>query len=103
MTTQRETDSEKPALNPALVAAAAILLIIVLVGLGKHFLAGSSGPTMAQKLDLDKQTIPAWVQQDAKQCQGDIAKLSPEEQAKLRAAYPGQAAVAILGAAYANQ
>jgi len=102
MTLQGGNDSEKPALNPAIIAAAAILLIIVLVGIGKHFLTGSS-PSMAQKLDLDKHPIPDWVIQDARQCQGDIARLSPEEQAKVRAAYPGQGAVAIISAAYANQ
>src|SRR4051812_33119323 len=102
MTTQRGDDAEKPQLRLAVIVAAVVLTVAVLFGIGRQYM-GPSNPSLALELDLDKNPIPARVVQDARQCEGDIAKLSPDEQQKIRAAYPGEGARIIISAAYATQ
>ena len=101
MATQSQKQSG-PQTSTVLLVAAIVALLAFAVLVGRHYLVGSS-PSLAQEMDLDKHPIPAWVTQDAKQCEGDITKLGPQEQQKLQTAYPGQSARLIITAAYSVQ
>jgi uncharacterized membrane protein len=100
MDIQSMGDSEKRQL--ALLVAVIVVAVVVIIGFGRRYVASQS-PSLAQELDLDKHPIPSWVSDDARQCNGDITKLSPAEQQKVYAAYPGQGGRIIIGAAYQMQ
>lgn len=101
MPVSNPAQSDKPQVSLIVAAVAVVLAIAIVIGVGHHYLAPSS-PSLAQQLDLNKHPIPAWVTQDAQQCQGDITKLRPQEQQKIAQAYPGQGARIIVMAAYAQ-
>jgi len=109
LTAQQGTTLNKPKAGnkpqPGSSVVIAVLIAVILVGvvmLGRHFLAPQT-PTIAQQMDLDKHPIPGWITGYAEKCQGDMSKLSAEEQQKVQAAYPGQGARVIIMAAYANK
>jgi hypothetical protein len=92
---------KKTQISPIVIAATILIALAVVIGIGYHALIPAT-PSLSQQLDLDKHPIPAWVTQDARQCQGDINKLSPQEQQKIAASYPGQGGRIIVMAAYAQ-
>jgi hypothetical protein len=102
MAARSERQINMPQLSNVVLVVAIVLVIAIVIGLGRHYLA-PSGPTVAQELDLDKHPIPAWVTSDAQQCKGNLYALSPQEQRKVEAAYPGQGARIIITAAYSLQ
>lgn len=93
--------SVKSGVSPLVALVAIVIAVAIVIGIGHHVLAPSS-PSLSQQLDLDKHPIPAWVTQDARQCRGDITQLSPAEQQKIAASYPGQGGRIIVMAAYAQ-
>src|SRR6187402_7777 len=93
----------KPKNGSSIVIIVLIVAIVAgMVALGYHLLAPQT-PSIAQQMDLDKHPIPDWVANDAEKCQGDLSKLSAEEQQKVQAAYPGQGARVIIMAAYSSK
>lgn len=100
------TENPDPSNNQKMMmigSIAAIVAAITAVGwIAKNSL-GESQPGAAQKMELDKKPIPEWVRQYAVQCQGDITKLSPADQQKIQATYPGQSARIVVMVAYKSR
>lgn len=97
---QNQSNNQKLMMIGSVIA---IIVAIVAVGwLAKNSL-GESGPSAAQKMELDQKPIPDWVSQYAVQCKGDITKLSAEDQQKVQEKYPGQSGRIIIMVAYKSK
>lgn len=79
-----------------------VVAVVLLVGVVANRFSAGSNPTMAQGLGISKESLPAWLNADAMQCQGDMSKLSPSEQQKIAEAYHNGAST-VVKASYSLQ
>ena|SRR5579862_3660108 len=83
MTARSSKAKDKPVVSVPVIVVAVAILILILGAYAWHFFGPNTagGPTRA--LTAKEQSDHDWVQQKAKQTNGDFEKLSPEDQRRL--------------------
>jgi hypothetical protein len=81
--TSGKTASSTRSVNMPIIIGAAIIVIALIGGLGWHYFGPQTSSTPAKPLSTAEQANWAWMKQAAAKTNGDILKLSPDDQRRV--------------------